>query len=377
VNPSLLLVGFSLLTWGVGEGLFLYFVPIYMQSLGASPLGIGSLYSGFALMMMLAHIPAGYLADRIGRRPLLTSAWLIGMFSTFGMALAPSLAWFAAAYLMYGLTGFVSSPLFSYVTAARGQLTTGRAMTLTSAMFNLGAVLGPFSGGWIGEHFSLRAIFFVAGGILLLSTLLVFFLRPQPIEARPNGSRDRDLLANTRFLTFLGVILVVNFVMFLPQPLTPNFLQNERSISLSQMGLIGSIGSLGNVTLNLFLGQLKAGTGYLLGQGLVGLGVLALWRGTGLPWYGLGYFLLGGYRAARVLAFAQVRGLIQQAQMGLAYGIVETFSALGIILAPLLAGVLYERQPASIYTLSLALTGVGLAVSLLFAPRNPPGTVEI
>jgi hypothetical protein len=131
------------------------------------------------------------------------------------------------------------------------------------------------------------------------------------------------------------------------------------------------------VALNLSLGQLKAGTGYLLAQGLVGLGVLALWRGTDLPWYSLGYFLLGGYRAARVLVFAQVRELIQQAQMGLAYGIVETFSALGVILAPLLAGLLYEREPASIYTLSLLMTLGGLVVSLLFVSRTPPRAIEI
>jgi hypothetical protein len=150
-----------------------------------------------------------------------------------------------------------------------------------------------------------------------------------------------------------------------------------RGISLSQLGLIGSIGSLGNVFLNLILGQFRSSTGYMLAQTLVGLGVLTLWRGTGLPWYSAGYFLLGGYRAARALAFAQVRGMIQQAQMGLAYGIVETFSTLGIILAPLLAGFLYEREPTSIYTLSLLLIVLGLIISLLFAPRAVPGQVEI
>jgi DHA1 family tetracycline resistance protein-like MFS transporter len=377
VNPSLVLVGISLLTWGVGEGLFLYFLPIYMQKLGASPLGIGSLFGGFALMMMVAHIPAGYLADRIGRRPLLTAAWLVGTVSTFGMGLAPTLSWFAVGYLIYGLTGFVSSPLFSYVTAARGRLTAARAMTLTSAMFNLGAVLGPLSGGWIGEHISLRAIFFVAGGLFLVSTALLLFLKAQPVESGTEGNSNRLLLANSRFLAFLGVIFVVNFAMFLPQPLTPNFLQNIRGMSISQLGLIGSFGSLGNVVLNLILGQFRSGTGYLLAQTLVGLGGLALWRGTGLPWYSVGYFLLGGYRAARVLTFAQVRGLIQQAQMGLAYGIVEAFSALGIILAPLLAGFLFERDPASIYSLSLLLIVIGLIISLLFAPRAQPGQAEI
>ncbi len=68
------------------------------------------------------------------------------------MGLAPTLPLFVVGYVLYGVTGFVMSPLFSYVTAARGKLTAGRAMTLTSAMFNLGAVIGPVSGGWIGEQ---------------------------------------------------------------------------------------------------------------------------------------------------------------------------------------------------------------------------------
>jgi len=29
--------------------------------------------------MMVAHIPAGHLADRIGRKPLLVAAWAAGI----------------------------------------------------------------------------------------------------------------------------------------------------------------------------------------------------------------------------------------------------------------------------------------------------------
>jgi MFS family permease len=374
--PSLILVSLALFTWGIGEGLFLYFVPIYMQQLGATPLWIGSAFGGFALMMMVAHIPAGYLSDRLGRRPLLVVAWVAGLVAALVMAVATSLSVFVIGYLLYGLTGFVSSPLFSYVTAARGKFTVGRAMTLVSAMYNLGAVLGPVSGGWIGDHYSMRAIFYVSSGVFVISTALVLFLRPQPRDEPDSGEAKNNLFSNTRFLTFLGVVFLVNFVMFLPQPLTPNFLQNERGISLSQMGMVGSVGSLGNVVLNLALGQLNARFGFLLAQVVVGIGVVSLWRGIGLPWYALGYFLLGGYRAARMLVFAQIRWLIHQAQMGLAYGISETFSALATILAPLLAGYLYERNPASIYTLDLLLIGVVLIISLIFAPHETQPTPE-
>ena len=158
MNPSLILVGFSLLTWGIGEGMFLFFVPLYLQQLGADPILIGTVYSAFGFAMMLAHIPAGYLSDRLGRRPLLQAAWIMGLVATGVMAVGLSLKVFIAGFVLYGVTGFVSSPLFSYVTAARSKLTAGRAMTLTSAMYNLGAVLGPVSGGWIGEHYNIRTI---------------------------------------------------------------------------------------------------------------------------------------------------------------------------------------------------------------------------
>jgi MFS family permease len=356
VSPSLLLVGLALFTWGIGEGMFLYFVPLYLEQLGANPITIGSVFGAFGFAMMVAHIPAGYLSDRIGRRPMIWAAWIIGLVATWAMGLAPSLPLFIVGYVLYGVTGFVSSPLFSYVTAARGKLTAGRAMTLASAMYNLGAVLGPVSGGWIGEHFNIQTIFLISATVFIVSTGLVFFLKPQPRDVHEGDGSGKNLLANTRFLSFLGVSFFVMFAMYLPQPLSPNFLQNERGITLSQMGLIGSLGSMGNVIFNLVLGQLNTRLGFVLGQVCVALFALSLWKGTGQAWY--------------MLAMAQVRILIHQAQMGLAYGITEAVNSAALILAPLLAGYLYDQDPASIYPLSLLLVSIGVIISLVFAPRE-------
>jgi MFS family permease len=277
---------------------------------------------------------------------------------------------FVIGYLLYGVTGFVMAPLFSYVTAASGKLTAGRAMTLTSAMFNLGAVIGPVTGGWIGENFNLRTIFVCSAVVFVFSSVVILFLRPQPREAYDEENTGRKLFTNTRFLGFLGVIFFVMFATYLPQPLSPNFLQNERGISLGQMGLLGSLGSLGNVAFNLVLGQLNTRLGFVLGQFFVALFALSLWKGTSQAWYMLGFFLMGGFRAARMLAMAQVRVLIHQAQMGLAYGMTETGSAMALILSPLLAGYLYDQNPASVYPLSLLLITIGVIISLIFAPRE-------
>jgi MFS family permease len=370
MSIDLILLSVSLLTWGIGEGMFIYFQPIYLQQLGANTMTIASVFSLFGLAMMIAHIPAGYLADRIGRKPLLVAAWSAGVLATGVMALARTLPVFILGMLVYGFTAFVSSPMNSYVTTARGKLAPVRAMTLVSAAYNLGAVLGPISGGWIGSHFGLRSVYMVAAGIFIISTVIVFFLRSQPIDIHDPAAPPEKLWRNTRFVSFLGIIFLVIFIMYLPQPLAPRFLQNERGLSLENIGLLGSIGSFGNALLALGLGQLAARTGFLLAQISVAAFALLLWKGTGLGWYALGYFLLGGFRSARSLIFAQIRPLIHPAQMGLAYGVAETFSSGAIMLAPLLAGVLYTRQPVMVYPVSLGLLGVILVISGIFGPRK-------
>ncbi len=256
MNPALILISISLFTWGIGEGMFWYFQPIYLHQLGANTMTIAGVFSVFGVAMMVVHIPAGYLSDKIGRRPLIWAAWFFGLVSAWCMALAGNLQVFIVGMVMYGLTAFVSSPLFSYVTAARGKLTALRAMTLTSAAFNTGAIIGPVTGGWIASNYGLRSIYFVIAIIFVISFVILLFLKPQPRDGHDLAHPPTNLYANKRFLVILSLAFTSVFVMYLPQPLTPNFLEVERSLSLSQIGLIGSAGSIGSVVMNLLLGYL-------------------------------------------------------------------------------------------------------------------------
>jgi MFS family permease len=370
MSIDLILLFTSLFTWGIGEGMFFYFQPIYMQQLGASTMTIATVFSAFGLAMMLAHIPAGYLADKIGRKPVVVAAWSSGLAATWVMALARTLPVFIIGVLLYGLTAFVSAPLNSYVTAARGKLSPVRAMTLMSASFNIGAVIGPISGGWLGEHFGLRNVYLAAACIFIISTAILLFIHPQNRDAHDPGDPPGKLWKNQRYITLVGIVFLAMFAMYLPQPLTSKFLQNERGLSLATIGLLGSVGSFGNAVLNLVLGQFAARAGFLVAQVSVALFSLLLWRGVGVPWYALGYFLLGGFRAARSFIYAQIRPLIHPAQMGLAYGVAETFTSLAMTLAPLLAGVLYMRVPILVYPVSLALVAIMCLVSAVFTPRH-------
>lgn len=372
MSRELRLLALAMFTWGLGEGMFFYFQPIYLKELGADPIRIGAILGGFGLVMLISHIPAGYLADRVGRKPLLVSAWLIGLAATWIMALSQSLPIFIAGLFLYGFTMFVMSPLNSYVTAARGRLSVGRAITLISASFNLGMVLGPWLGGQVGEQFGLRQNYFIAGFLFLVSTPIVLFLRPQPVERAAHIESANSWLVERRYWYYVSAIFLAAFAMYLAQPLAPNFLVEQRNLTLEQTGMLYSVTSIGVVLLNLILGSFPARTGFLIGQAAVGLYALILWQAIGLPWYILGFTLLGGFKTARSLGTAQVRELVPQAKIGLAYGLTETVSGFAVVLAPLLAGYLYTLQPSWMFALSAGLIGVSLLVSARFSPTQQP-----
>lgn len=372
LNRDLLLVAFSLMIWGIGEGMFLLFQTLYMQQMGADPVLIGAFIGMAGTAMTLAHLPAGYLADRFGRRPMMVAAWYLATVATGVMALANSLPLFVIGSILYSISAFVAGPMNSYITAARGKLSVARALTLVSAIYNLGAIAGPLLGGWIGNQWGLKRNFLVAAGLFILSSILITLIHPQPVETHTSEvkSNRSSILLNPRFIGYLSLIFLIMFVLYIPQPLTVNFLQNERALNLTQIGTLISLRSVGVIILNLVLGQLNPRLGFLLAQTTLGIFSLIIWKGATFPWYSLAYLLLGGYQTARSLAAAQGRLLVNAAHMGMAFGMIETVSAVSIILAPPLAGFLYAWQPDTVYILSLACIGLVILVSVLFLPKQ-------
>ena len=371
MNRDLLQVAGALLLWGFGEGLFFNFVPIYLDNqFQLSESQIGVVLGMFGFSMAITHIPAGRLADRIGRRPLLIIAWFLGLAATLVMGSSIALPIFLVGLFGYGLTAFVSSPLSSYVTAARGNLPVVTVLALTTATFGLGMALGPVTGGWIGDRYGMRMSFWVAAVVFALSTILILFLKAQPIDHHDPKVPPQNLLSNRRFVILLGVMAFAIFSMYLAQPLTPNFLDSVRGLSLSENGLIFTAGALGNSLLAVGFSRTEPRRGFLFAQVLVILFAFTIWKGTSLPLFALGYFLLGGFRAGRPMLMAQARELVHDSQMGLMYGLMETVNAVIFILTPPLAGIVYERDPEILYPLGIGLTILSILVSYLFLPRK-------
>ena len=358
-----ILIALSFFIWGIGEGTFFYFQPLYLQELGASPILIGTILGLNGLAMTLVQIPGGYLADRIGTRKVMMFSWILGTFCTLIMAFAPSLIVFSIGYILFGLSAS-NAATNSYNTKIRGKLSVSRALTVVSAAYYIGALIGPTIGGQIGERSGLSLIYRISTIMFAVSTSIIFFTRPDQIEPRDSSQPKHNLLKNRSFILLLSVCFISIFSGYLAEPLTSNYLQNVHKLTLSQIGQLGSIGSLGNAVISLAFGGKSPFVGILIGHVFLSVFSLTMWKGTGMGWFSIGFFMRGGYRIYQSMYMAIARTLTPPADMGLAYGIVSSCNSIAVILAPLLAGLLYEIRPQLVYPVALSLVGITFIINL-------------
>lgn len=371
MNRNIPLIAVALFLWGFGERMFLNFMTIYLDkqfSLGKSEIGI--VFGAYGLAMAITHLPAGRLADRIGSRPLLISARLIGLITTLVMSFALSLPLYLIGLFGYALTAFVSAPLSSYVTAVRGKWSVGTVLSLTNAPLFLGMALGPLAGGWIGDTYGMRMSYFAAAALFVPSTIVMFFLETQPIDHHDPKAPPEKIMGNKDLISLTVVTAFALFSMYLAQPLTPIFLTDVRSLSLSEVGFLFTVGGVGYSLMAMLFSRVEPRRGFIVAQILVILFALIIWKASVPPVFALGYFLLGGYRVSRPMAMAQARELVHNSQMGITYGIMETVGAIIIILAPPIAGILYERDPIIVYPVAIGLMTISIVLSYLFLHRR-------
>jgi MFS family permease len=372
MTRDLRIIGVSLLLWGLGEGLFIYFQPIYLNQLGANPVQIGWILGLTSLAFTISHLPAGALADMVGRKIIMLAAWFGGILAGLIMFAAKTLPIFVIGIVLYSFTGFVVSPMQSYITNAKGSWTVTRALTTISAFISVGSVIGPILGGALGEWLGLRIVYLLATGVFLLSSILILPLQSQPIEEANEGPRYQNLFKNRALGGFLLLSFFALFAMYLSWPLTPIFLQEERAVSVGAVGVFGSLYALGMVILNLLLGRSNPRLGFIIAQIAVVFSVVTIWRGASNLLFSTGYFLAAGFRVTRSFVSAQVETLVRRIELGLAFGFSETVSGTVMLIASPLAGLLYHVKPELPFIVSLGMLSITILVSLRFLPRLDP-----
>jgi MFS family permease len=376
IQRDLAIVAISALIWGLGEGLFIFFLPLALERWNTDAVHIGAVLSMIGVTMAVVQAPAGYFSDRFGARPLIFASLLLGIASAIVMAAAPSLSFFVAGLLAYGCTSFISAPMNSYVTSLRGGWTVQRAVTFRAGAFQVGAIFGPMLGGWIANTAGLSIVFRYSAGLFLASTLVMALARrPFVLEHQEASIHLVSPIANPRFLGLLAVVFFTIIAISVPQQLTSLYLQDVHHISIQQIGIMGTIASIGTAIIMFSLGNLRVSAGMLIGQLLLAGFALLMWQGQSALAYFAGYFFVGGYQLYRSMALAFSRSLVKAGDTGLAYGLVETGNALAVVVAPLAAGLLYNYRPEAVYMASLGALAITVGLNMLLFHQKRDGSL--
>jgi multidrug resistance protein len=349
----------------LGVGIIIPNIAYRAAELSASPFQISLLFTIYSLMQFLFAPLWGQLSDRIGRKPVLM-AGLLG--NGIGLLLFGMSERLIFLYATRGLSGLMSSAALptamAYVADVTDERSRGKGMGLMGAAMGLGFIFGPGIGGFLAPRYGHAAPFLVAGILNLLTCLsAAIFLRESLHAGVEHASPHRRMapwrVLNGPLLPFYIVAFFVPFAMAALETTFPLLIQTRFGYGAREMGVMF-----------LFMGTAV----FLVQGGLLGRWIQAVGEEnvmlTGLLINAAGFLMVVAARGKISLTTALLVGGVGNQVMrptnaslitkrtslgkGASIGVMDSFDSLGRIVGPVLAGSLYEVDPAFPYYASAA-----------------------
>lgn len=172
---------------GIGIGFFLPILPLFIRSRGGGALLVGIVFAGGVVGRALSQYPAGWLADRLGRKPVIVGALFVYAL-LFPLYLLPiPLPALVALRMVHALASGAYLPAAAAMIGDLAGESKGRAFGMLRSSDMAGLLLGPAIGGVLAG-FDLPAVFWAGTAFCLLATGMMLFL---PSVHGPAGAAAR------------------------------------------------------------------------------------------------------------------------------------------------------------------------------------------
>lgn len=256
---------------GIGMSQIAPVLPLYITELGVTDPGMINQLSGLAygITFITSAIFSpiwGGAADKYGRKPMLLRASLGMGVVVFLTGFAPSVAVLIGLRLLLGTIAGYSTACNTLIATQTEKENAGFALGTLATASVAGALLGPLIGGFIGDTFGMRPIFYITGTFMFIAfTATLLFVKENfvPVEKK-NVKSVREVwgeipeknltitLAVTFFIISLGLYSIEPIITIYVTQLTPDLshvaLIAGMAFSLSGLGNIIAAPALGKVS---------------------------------------------------------------------------------------------------------------------------------
>lgn len=162
------------------QGMQSALLPLYGGSvLGMDAANIGNVLSSRAIFTSIVALPAGALADRIGRKQLLIPSLLLAVAGNLYLITGDSVLIFTISTFLISMSVVANNMLSALVADLVPERLLGRGMGMYRFTCDLGTVLGPFALGLIVDRSGFGAASSLAASITMLGVIACTLLIPR------------------------------------------------------------------------------------------------------------------------------------------------------------------------------------------------------
>jgi DHA1 family multidrug resistance protein-like MFS transporter len=189
IKKAFPLLALSIFSSMLGVGIISPLLPLYSEKLGATDIWIGIIFASFFISRTMITPTIGKLADRSGRKLLLSIGLLSSAIISLGYIWANSPLQLTLVRLIHGVASGMIQPIAqAYVGDISPEGEEGKWMGYYNTAFFSGFGCGPLMGGVLTDHFGMTVSFSAMGGLNLLAFLVVAFLLPKVRHAEMTAS---------------------------------------------------------------------------------------------------------------------------------------------------------------------------------------------
>jgi MFS family permease len=383
----------------MGLALAMAFMAIYLvddRGLAASIYGL--IYLVANLLQSLSQAWAGELSDRYGRRGIMVGALLIRSLVIAGigaLVLADAPIWLIACVLVVSATlrGCFDPVAYALVADVADPKMRVAAYGLQRMGTNLGWAIGPALGGLMAAVIHYGYVFFIAAGFLVAAAVATARIRDPGHQAGPGGDaptvsvRDGLTAALRRSDVTLLLVCSLLFAVVHVQLFSTMSVYGAGELSLSKADLGIAYTFNGLIVLALQIPAVGAidrmGTGRALVAGslLYTAAYASIGFAVGLPHIVMAVSVLTvGEVLVAPAHQAAAASLGDRKRMGRAFGLLGLAQMVGVAIAPLFGGVLFDAARDRPLVMWGAIAGVAAVMALAFArlatylPRDQPSS---